>query len=78
MEYTALGHTVNLAARLCGDAPGGGILTVPQSYHAARAALKHPKPPLEQIPHLHFEFVGRKTFKNISEPVDVLKVTGEA
>jgi class 3 adenylate cyclase len=78
MEYTALGHTVNLAARLCGDAQGGEILTVPHSYHAARAALKQPKPPLEKIPHLHFEFLGRRTFKNISEPVEVLKVTGDA
>jgi class 3 adenylate cyclase len=78
MEYTALGHTVNLAARLCGDAQGGEILTVPHSYHAARAALKQPKPPLEKIPHLHFEFLGRRTFKNISEPVEVLKVTGDS
>jgi class 3 adenylate cyclase len=78
MEYTALGHTVNLAARLCGDAQGGEILTVPHSYHAARAAIKQPKPPLEKIPHLHFEFLGRRTFKNLSEPVEVLKVTGDA
>jgi class 3 adenylate cyclase len=78
MEYTALGHTVNLAARLCGDAQGGEILTVPHSYHAARAGLKQPKPPLEKIPHLHFESLGRRTFKNISEPVEVLKVTGDA
>jgi class 3 adenylate cyclase len=78
MEYTALGHTVNLAARLCGDAQEGEILTVPHSYHAARAALKQPKPPLEKIPHLHFEFLERRTFKNISEPVEVLKVTGGA
>jgi class 3 adenylate cyclase len=77
LEYTALGHTVNLAARLCGDAQGGEILTVPNTYHAARVALKHPKPLLEKIPHLHFDFVGRRTFKNISEPVEVLKVTGE-
>jgi class 3 adenylate cyclase len=76
MEYTALGHTVNLAARLCGDAQGGEILTVPHSYHAARAALKQPKPPLDKIPHLHFELLGRRTFKNIAEPVEVLKVTG--
>jgi class 3 adenylate cyclase len=78
MEYTALGHTVNLAARLCGDAQGGEILTVPHSYHAARTSLKQPKPPLEKIPHLHFESAGRRTFKNISEPVEVLKVTGDA
>jgi class 3 adenylate cyclase len=78
MEYTALGHTVNLAARLCGDAQGGEILTVPHSYHAARASLKQPKPPLEKIPHLHFEVLGRRTFKNIAEPVEVLKVTGDA
>ncbi len=78
MEYTALGHTVNLAARLCGDAQGGEILTVPHSYHAARAAIKQPKPPLQKIPHLHFEVLGRRTFKNISEPVEVLKVTGDA
>jgi adenylate cyclase len=78
MEYTALGHTVNLAARLCGDAQGGEILTVPHSYHAARASLKQPKPPLEKIPHLHFESLGRRTFKNIPEPVEVLKVTGDS
>ena len=78
MEYTALGHTVNLAARLCADAQGGEILTVPDSYHAARESLKQPKPPLEKIPHLHFEPLGRRAFKNIPEPVEVLKVTGDA
>jgi len=78
MEYTALGHSVNLAARLCADAQGGEILTVPHSYHAARESLKQPKPPLEKIPHLHFEPLGRRAFKNIPEPVEVLKVTGDA
>jgi adenylate cyclase len=78
LEYTALGHTVNLAARLCGDAQGGEILVVPPTYHGARAALKQPHPPREKIPRLHFEFVGRRSFKNISEPVEVLKVTGDA
>ena len=77
LEYTALGHTVNLAARLCGDALGGEILIVPKTYHAARGALKLPKPPRDKIPHLHFEFVGHRTFKNISEPVEVLKVRGD-
>jgi len=40
--------------------------------------LKQPKPPLEKVPHLHFESLGRRTFKNISERVEVLKGTGDA
>jgi len=45
---------------------------------AGGSGLKQPKPPLEKVPHLHFESLGRRTFKNISERVEVLKGTGDA
>jgi len=35
MEYTALGHVVNLASRLCGAAEAGEILTTPFTREAA-------------------------------------------
>ncbi len=75
LEYTALGHTVNLAARLCGDALGGEILTIPDTYNSARAQQKRETLPPEKIPRLHFESAGRRTFRNVPDAVEVIKVT---
>ncbi len=73
MDFTALGHTVNLAARLCGLAGSGEILTVGSSYHAAAAALKSTA--LEPLPRFKFSPRGKQTFKNVDQPVTVLALS---
>ena len=75
LEYTALGHTVNLAARLCSDAQGGEILTIPSAYHAAKEALHRDLLPPENIPRLHFESLGWRNYKNVPEPVEVIQLS---
>jgi class 3 adenylate cyclase len=73
LEYTALGHTVNLASRLCGDARAGEILTVPSTHSAALTALKLGAAPLTPIPHLKFEALGLRQFKNVPDAVEVIR-----
>ncbi len=73
MDFTALGHTVNLAARLCGKAEAGEILTIGPTYHAAAEALKTTR--LEPIPRFKFSPRGKHSFKNVDEPITVLAVS---
>jgi len=73
MDYTALGHWVNLAARLCGSAEAGQILTVPETYHATAQALKISS--ISDVPRLKFSPEGKLSFKNVNDPVTVLSVT---
>ncbi|HNT26789.1 MAG TPA: adenylate/guanylate cyclase domain-containing protein [bacterium] len=72
-DFTAIGHAVNLASRLCGSAPGGMIYTVPETYAAASAAMKLYLGPIP-LPKIGFDPVGDLTFKNVSKPVKVLSV----
>ncbi len=73
MEYTALGHTVNLAGRLCGSAGPAEILTTPQTHAAAIAA--GPKyQGLVEVPHLSFRHKGKLHFKNVDAPVEAISV----
>jgi class 3 adenylate cyclase len=69
MEFTVLGHTVNLASRLCAAAEEGEILTT--EITRERAGLG-----MQQSGALPFKFRerGKQLFKNISEPVEVLAV----
>jgi class 3 adenylate cyclase len=73
LTYTAQGHGVNLAARLCSAAAGGEVLTVPQTHRAALAAV-HGYQGDVSIPRFGFASKGRLTFKNVAEPVEVLSV----
>jgi adenylate cyclase len=73
MDFTALGHTVNLAARLCSQAGAGEILTVGPTYHAAAAALNTTA--LEPLPRFKFSPRGKQAFKNVDQPVTVLAVS---
>jgi len=73
MEYTALGHVVNLASRLCGAAEAGEILTTPFTRDGA---LRH-APAGGGRGYLSFISKGRLRFKNIQEPVDVISITTE-
>jgi class 3 adenylate cyclase len=73
INYTAQGHAVNLAARLCASAAGGEVLTIPATHTAALAAAKVYRGDVP-LPRLHFEPKGQMTFKNVSAPVHVLSV----
>lgn len=73
MEYTALGHTVNLAGRLCGSAGAGEILTTPATHAAAlQQAPKYRG--LVEVPHLSFRRKGKLVFKNVDAPVEAIAV----
>ncbi len=74
MDYTVLGHPVNLAARLCGAAEGLEILTVAETHKSAQKALKQGVD-FKNMPHLKFEPKGKLELKNVKAPVEVLKVT---
>ncbi|OGR40909.1 MAG: hypothetical protein A2X35_02970 [Elusimicrobia bacterium GWA2_61_42] len=72
MEYTALGHAVNLASRLCSAAEGGEILTIPLTAEEARAHAPASGEGAGRLP--DFASRGKFPFKNISEPVEVISV----
>ena len=71
--YTALGHWMNVTARLCGDAAPGQILTLPATYqHALEAARSYRG--TGPLPRFKFDPLGPRTFKNVNEPLEVLSV----
>jgi class 3 adenylate cyclase len=73
MEYTALGHVVNLASRLCGAAKAGEILTTPFTRDAALRNI-----PAGAVPgFLSFLSKGKMRFKNIQETVEVISIATE-
>lgn len=73
MEYTALGHVVNLASRLCGAAEAGEILTTPFTREAAQCAAPEGKGRCA----FSFFSKGKMHFKNIQETVEVIAITPE-
>jgi len=73
MDYTAIGHSVNLAARLCSAAAAGEILTTGECYQAVAEAMKATS--LENLPRFKFSPRGKQAFKNVDEPVTVLAVS---
>lgn len=74
MEYTALGHLVNLASRLCSAAAGGEILTIKESQEQMK---RHASALQVQDEFLTATFIskGFMTFKNIAEPIEVFAVS---
>lgn len=63
VDYTVIGHVVNLAARLTGIAPGGSILT----DESTRAAV-------ERVARL--EALGPAHLKNVSQSVSAFRLLG--
>jgi adenylate cyclase len=63
LEYTAIGHHINLAARLCGAAEGNQTLISAASYDLIRD-------------HVHAEAVPVLRLKGISEAVAAYKILG--
>ena len=73
MEYTALGHVVNLASRLCGAAEAGEILTTPFTRDEALRSA-----PADSGPgYLSFLSKGKMHFKNIQETIEVIAIAAE-
>jgi class 3 adenylate cyclase len=73
MNYTALGHTVNIAARLCGEAEADEILIIKSTHEAARDAARDYSGP-HRIPRFMFEYKGNLKLKNIDKPIDIFRV----
>ena len=76
MDYTVLGHSVNLAARLCGKAEGLEILTTKETHRSALLGLKQGLE-FKEVPHLRFEPAGNLDLKNVKEPVEVIRVIAD-
>ena len=75
MDYTVLGHNVNLGARLCGKAGEGEIFTVRETHQAARDAV--PGWTGGPVPHFHFTPRGMVELKNVFKPVEIIAVTAD-
>jgi adenylate cyclase len=76
MEYTVLGHAVNMAGRLCGSAAAGEVLTIPETHAAALVGIKRArgKPSPLVIPRLSFRPKDKMRFKNVEHAIDVVSV----
>ncbi len=62
-DYTCIGSVINHAARLCGEAKGGQILTNQKTYVRAEEFVE-----AEQL--------GEMAFKGVAAPVPVYNITG--
>ncbi len=71
-SYTALGHHVNLASRICGVAKGGEILASKGTVEALSAFSK--ARPAEMREKVDFQKAGELALKGIPEPVPVARV----
>ncbi len=74
IDFTVLGHTVNLAARLCSQAGAQEILTVKATHKMARDGLDFYNGP-QPVPRFHFDKKGTIELKNILKPVEIVAVS---
>ena len=72
MDYTVLGHHVNLGSRLCGLAKPGEILLGQQTFKLIQAAARDGKLDIQR--NLKFKKVGKTKPKGIAEPVEIILV----
>jgi len=73
MEYTVLGHIVNLASRLCHVAEGGGIITIPATWDQALNLDPGHRKALADM-NCSSVSLGKKSFRHIDVPLEVLSV----
>lgn len=72
MDYTVLGHNVNLASRLCDSAKAGEILISPRTFELARQILQQTP---EAIPYnVKFRKNPSVTAKGIDRPIEPISV----
>jgi len=62
-DYTVIGNTVNIAARLCGLADKFQVLLTKTSLESVRQR------------DFHFQSIGEKMLKGLSKPIEVFQVT---
>ena len=72
MDYTVLGHEVNLAARLCSQAKAGEILIGPRCFSQARAYLE--KVPNAITRSVKFRSTQEIFVKGLDAPVNPISV----
>jgi class 3 adenylate cyclase len=72
MDYTVIGHNVNIAARLCGAAEGGEILVTERTCDALAHFVK--SFPEEMRSKINFKKTGTIRVKGIDEEIPVAKV----
>jgi class 3 adenylate cyclase len=72
MDYTVLGHHVNLASRLCGLAKPGEILLGQNTFRLIQVAAKEGKLDIQR--NLKFKKVGKTKAKGVSEPIEIILV----
>ncbi|MCK6440765.1 MAG: adenylate/guanylate cyclase domain-containing protein [Planctomycetes bacterium] len=80
LQYTVLGHTANVAARLCGSAKAGEILlphTMAAEIHATASRLRESSERAMLLPEFKFKNAGELNLKGVSEPVKVARVALE-
>jgi len=74
MDYTVLGHTVNIADRLCHAAQESEIVTEQETYAQAQRQYERHGGGIE-LPHVRFEPKGKLRLRNVAEPLEVLRVS---
>jgi class 3 adenylate cyclase len=71
LHYTALGHTTNLASRLCGIASPGEILTTADSWRRIEESWKQsPLPKLD----VNVGSRGTRQLKNVADAVEIVAI----
>ncbi len=77
VQYTCVGHPVNVTARLCGAAKGGQVLATPALHQSALSVLDDYTGAIA-VPRMRFSSQGKMSFKNVEEPVDVIEITTQS
>lgn len=73
MDYTVLGHHVNLASRLCSAAKGGDVLISPRTFELTKVSLQqNPKSITRSV---KFKSAPQLKAKGILQPINPINVT---
>ncbi len=72
LDFTVLGHHVNLGARLCGQALGGEILTTKETHKCAMDVYKEFNQ--KHVAKMKFIAKGKLELKNVKQAVEVFSV----